>query len=695
MTTANLGFSIDSSQAVKATTDLDKMAAASKKAEAAASSLSGQQGAVAAAAKRAGVSYEEQAAKVTKANSILIPGQAAAAKGAASLTTETKNLTKETDGAEKSASNFANTLTRRLVLGYVATQVKNLAQNVANLNAELANTGDTGRFSGVGGQAVQGIQSSAALKGIDASAMSNALLAFSAQLPLAKAGIGELGELLRANKITVTDSADAFFKVADLVARTRNDEEKISILRQAGLPATAAMARYLEQGSESLRKQVADAPKFTDAQVRAARELDEKFNATWESIRRKGEEALVALQDFPKPDTPLAKFLEMSRGDKPWSVKFDVEFGVVPGSIADIVLSWANGVKPTQINIPINTKAESLPGYPVVPVTSAPLGPAGPDTINEVARKAKEADRISRAQQALSIYGQMTNAAEAVEAVELQAATLRNARIPIDEKRLELLKKITYETNIGVTAVKASTDAYNVEAATVGMNTGEAAKFTAIQNELNKSIREGSDNFNLNTEAGRKNYAMLVDNAQKLGDAAKAAEDGKFSLDTFKGGVSTFVSELRNGTNVWESFGKAGQSALNKIADKLMDMALNNLWKAAFPGGGGFLSLLGLGGGGGGGVSPGNIGGTGGGLGGLFADGGWTGSGGNNQIAGLVHANEFVVKAGPAQRNLALLEGINRGLPGYAAGGLVAPLTMYRNPDVYSGSPGGFGEVLQ
>lgn len=61
-----------------------------------------------------------------------------------------------------------------------------------------------------------------------------------------------------------------------------------------------------------------------------------------------------------------------------------------------------------------------------------------------------------------------------------------------------------------------------------------------------------------------------------------------------------FETGLRNGKSAWESFRDAGVNALSKVADKLAQMAADNLWSAAFGGGsgGGFNlgSLFGLGG---------------------------------------------------------------------------------------------------
>ncbi len=44
-----------------------------------------------------------------------------------------------------------------------------------------------------------------------------------------------------------------------------------------------------------------------------------------------------------------------------------------------------------------------------------------------------------------------------------------------------------------------------------------------------------------------------------------------------------------------------------------------------------------------------------------FDTGGWTGDVGRNQIAGAVHGQEFVVRAGPAAKHRAILESMNSG----------------------------------
>lgn len=63
-----------------------------------------------------------------------------------------------------------------------------------------------------------------------------------------------------------------------------------------------------------------------------------------------------------------------------------------------------------------------------------------------------------------------------------------------------------------------------------------------------------------------------------------------------------------------------------------------------------------------------------------FRSGGYTGPGGVNQPAGVVHGQEFVVNAEATRRHRALLEAINSGLPGFREGGLAGRPTRLPTP---------------
>jgi hypothetical protein len=175
-----------------------------------------------------------------------------------------------------------------------------------------------------------------------------------------------------------------------------------------------------------------------------------------------------------------------------------------------------------------------------------------------------------------------------VRQVELQVQQARLAGVPIDEKRIEIMKRLTAEQTIGVSAIKASTDAANIDAATVGMSTGKAAEYTAAQNALNAARQAGR-------ELTPANIAQIQSEAAALGQAAANADLMRFSYTNLvQGPLQSFTSALQNGSSAWDAFKKSGQSALNSIANKLMEMAAQNLWSSAFGGssGGGFGGLL-------------------------------------------------------------------------------------------------------
>jgi lambda family phage tail tape measure protein len=136
--------------------------------------------------------------------------------------------------------------------------------------------------------------------------------------------------------------------------------------------------------------------------------------------------------------------------------------------------------------------------------------------------------------------------------------------------------------------------------------------------------------------------------------------------------ISGMVSDLRNGASGADMF----RNALDKIASKLLDMALNDLFGKAFGnnaqglfGGGGFFSSLfsGFGRGGTPSISSG--------TGGLYATGGYTGAGGKYDPAGIVHRGEYVFSAASVNRlGVGYLDGMHRSsLKGYADGGYVSP----------------------
>jgi phage-related minor tail protein len=223
---------------------------------------------------------------------------------------------------------------------------------------------------------------------------------------------------------------------------------------------------------------------------------------------------------------------------------------------------------------------------------------------------------------------------------------------------------------LGTAQIRASADAYNVESTSLAMTTGNALAYAAVQNRINEEARKGNI---LKPEQ----IAALRTEATALGAAAQNAENMRAGYDALTNSGQTFLSSLRGGASVWDSFKSAGVNALDTVSQKLMKMATDNLWTSAFGGSsGGIFSNL-FGGGSGSAVDAVNVGNysmpT---IG--FDGGGFTGAGGKYQPAGIVHRGEYVIDAASTSRiGVANLD----RLRGYAAGGIVddmSPLVVSR-----------------
>lgn len=146
-------------------------------------------------------------------------------------------------------------------------------------------------------------------------------------------------------------------------------------------------------------------------------------------------------------------------------------------------------------------------------------------------------------------------------------------------------------------------------------------------------------------------HADATVEVDKLKEAQEKAVDAAQNFtDMTKTALSGFIDDMRNGVTATEAL----ENALAKIGDKLVDIALNSF----FDGAGGnaltaaFGRLFG-----GAGVPP------------TFDTGGYTGPGGKNEAAGVVHRGEYVFNADATRRiGVGNLGRLSRG---YANGGYV------------------------
>lgn len=236
--------------------------------------------------------------------------------------------------------------------------------------------------------------------------------------------------------------------------------------------------------------------------------------------------------------------------------------------------------------------------------------------------------------------------------------------------------------------IKERTAALQAEsAAQAGVNPlvndyGYAVEYARTKQELLTAAQQAgiavTPELEANIDMLARAYGNAVVESEKLAESQdrirQAAEDFR---NTAKDVTSGFISDLRSGKTAAEAL--AG--ALDKVADKMIDMALSNIFGTGGSGGFSLLSFLGFKGGG-------QIK--------AFAGGGkLRGPGTGTSDSMLIRASdgEYMVNAKATKKHLALLEAINSDrLPAFASGGLIgaAPqISAPRLPDLSRIAPRG------
>lgn len=215
---------------------------------------------------------------------------------------------------------------------------------------------------------------------------------------------------------------------------------------------------------------------------------------------------------------------------------------------------------------------------------------------------------------------------------------------------------------------------YAVERARTASDLLTAAQRSGLEagKELTSVQQLLSGNFDGLSPKAREQATAMLALADAQAKASAQSEQLRASQDRIrqsfddvksmgKDAVSGFISDLRDG----KSAADALSNALDRITDKLIDMAINSAFDSLFSGssgGGGLLSLFGLGKKDGGIIKA--------------ATGGMiSGPGGprSDSIPTLLSDGEFVVNAAATSRNRALLEAINSGrVLARANGGMIA-----------------------
>jgi hypothetical protein len=414
---------------------------------------------------------------------------------------------------------------------------------------------DVARAAGTTIQQLHALQEAASSKGIESSDFLTSSGKFASDLYDAKNNMGGLAALLVANGKYATDFAGTLGSVADIISRASTAQQKMQLLQQAGLPATMDWVKFMSQGGDAVHKAADEANSLNpqlQSMVDKARDFDDSWDRAWKNFKN----------------------------DAYWAI-------TGAKSLLNDVGTWANhlgqDLHPQMLSLRLqNAFSDTNAASTRTPAMQSGLERLGQQRLGQQPVVDPNAARqaLQLQSQYISMLGSTASVKQTIAALDIQIKQyeMQPGTIALTQQQIDVLHRLTYEQTLGITALKQQTDSYNIQYATIGMSLEQATKYTAVQNALNDARRSGR-------MLTAQNIADITREAEATAEAAKRADDLKFAYDSYSGVLTDFASSLRQGQSAWDAFGTAAQNALGKIEDRLIKMATDQLWSAAFPSG--------------------------------------------------------------------------------------------------------------
>ncbi|RAI44702.1 phage tail length tape measure family protein [Rhodoplanes roseus] len=445
---------------------------------------------------------------------------------------------------------------------------------------------DTARSAGVTSSEMAKLQAAASFRGIGQDDFSGAMKSFASEVYRAKSGAGSLADLMRANGQTVKGTADAMDRVASLVQNAASDQQRLQILQQAGLPATMEWVRLLQGGPEALRRAREEAASFggaaNDEMIKKAREFDVAWNKAWTNFSLYVRSATVqAVSDFQKAQEGFATF-EKDLGEKLRELVFGKGYQTTsypPAVSAPPLPARFQGA--AALRAPSAIKNPPLPQPRPMEEYGPPLSLKGPPTVDPQVQQRQ----LALESQRLGILAQIGSVGDQVRQKEIEIAQARASGVRITQAEEAALLRLTRAQALGTLQMQQQTGQLQIETATIGMSVGAAAAYRAEQEKILEMRLRGRSPTEEETR-------LLRENARALGEATQRSNDLRTLNQLGTEFATGFVRDIRNGVSATEALG----NALNRLADKLIEMSLQNLVGKALgglgPGGQSVLSGL-------------------------------------------------------------------------------------------------------
>lgn len=522
---------------------------------------------------------------------------------------------------------------------------------------------DVAKQAGTTSTAMAQLQAAAGFKGIGQDEFARGAKQFSEQVYQAVNGMGQLAVVFRANNVQAKDFDDALNKAADLIKNASSDQQRLVLLQQMGLPATMQWVRLLQGGSAGLQQARQDAAAFggtlNDELVKKAREFDEAWNKAWTNFGLSAKRAFVEMFNVQPPAWFLA-LMKVFSGDT-FQQGFGLPAGATPGRVGEAFSALSGSSNPA-LEQALQRRAAQMRGDGN---TSDPAA--------AIAALQREQQRIALLGSLATVEEQVRSKEAAIQLARLngvaiskqqEGAILALTRAQAEQSKAQERVQLGVATEQELRHVQALQLDLAVRRGLITTTQELAAAQTAYQKQLEETIRQ--------SQIAAAQLPGLKRLELEAGDLRGQLD--KAGTDISQGIGSAFVDIATGAKSAGAAFADMARTIERALANMLVQMLIVQPIARALQGLlGGFL-------GGGGGLL--NFGTEAVGVPGIttgFDTGGWTGNGPVGAIAGVVHRKEFVVRAGPAEKHLALLQAINRGnirVPGYAGGGFVGDASM-------------------
>ncbi len=472
---------------------------------------------------------------------------------------------------------------------------------------------------------LHGLEQVAGGRGINTDEFAAGMKSFGDQVYLAKRNMGDLVGLFRANGIgPVKDLQDAMQKVANLVARAKDDQQAQKLLVEAGLPANEQWVRYMRDLSRGIDDATAGTIKFNDAaeenMIAKAREFDKAWDTTVTKLVNGFKAAAVTIGDaLTKIVVPDWLKTLLSLGATVATAVMTMGLGPVGAAVSAGATATKNymasgdsfsarfgaaGPNPANDNSALQKGLDQWAknwrnGFVPEPgAAGANKPPTSPVTREE------QMNRIMRSQQQISLLGDMATVEDQVKSKELElAAAFLQTGVGLGKYKDAVLNAVRAQAEMSRVQQQVSIGVFNLDAANKAaadtlqmwidkklLDPNNAQQMAAAMNVLSRNTREMADAASV---AG-SNLPQLQ---QALNDASNVNKQiDQFATSSFSS-ITTGLADIFDGTKTAaQGFADLGKTVLRSLEEMLIKMyivmPIFNALKGVLGGGGLLGSIL-------------------------------------------------------------------------------------------------------